>query len=71
MLTTNMAGAALVFAFVAVGGVLVQVILAVLTVHAARKALRPSAGSKAADRLRAHHLAVLRELLNCLRSTRR
>ncbi|MEN8651340.1 hypothetical protein ABCR94_12015 [Streptomyces sp. 21So2-11] len=39
-----------------------------LAVHAARKALGASGGSRSADRLRAHRLAVLRELLNGLKS---
>lgn len=58
-------------ASVVVSGALVRLILAVLAAHAARKALGPSAGSKAADRLRAHRLAVLRALLNGLRAPRR
>lgn len=54
-----------------VSGALVRLVLAALTVHAARKALSASAGSKSADRLRAHRLAVLRALLNGLGSQRR
>ena len=71
MVTTDTVGALWVLAFVASGGVLIQMVLAVLAVYAARKALRPSDGSKAGDRLRAHRLAVLRALLNCLRTPRR
>lgn len=69
MLTTQLAAhAAWVLASVAVSGALVRLILALLAAHAARKALRPSAPSEAADRLRAHRLAVLRALLNGLRT---
>jgi hypothetical protein len=72
MLTTDLAtDASWVLASVAVSGALVRLILAVLAAHAARKALRPSAESKAADRLRAHRLAVLHALLNGLRWPRR
>lgn len=57
-------------ASVVVSGALVRLVLAVLAAHAARKALSPSAGSKAAERLRAHRLAVLRALLSGLRNPR-
>lgn len=65
------ADAAWVLASVLVSGALVRLILAVVAAHAARKALRPSGGSRAADRLRAHRLAVLRAVLNGLRAPRR
>ncbi|WP_314175175.1 hypothetical protein [Streptomyces winkii] len=74
MLTTQMAGdavAAWVLASVVVSGALVRLILALVAAHAARKALGPSDESKAADRLRAHRLAVLRALINGLRAPRR
>lgn len=58
-------------ASVAVSGALVRLVLAALAVHAARKALSPSTGSKSAERLRAHRLAVLRTLLNGLKNNRR
>jgi hypothetical protein len=67
MLTTGMAHTAWALASVALGRTLVRLILGILAVHATRKALGPSAPSKAADRLRAHRLAVLRALLNGLR----
>lgn len=54
-----------------VSGALVRLVLAALAVHATRKALSASAGSKSADRLRAHRLAVLRALLNGLGRHRR
>ncbi|MDJ0460205.1 hypothetical protein [Streptomyces sp. H27-C3] len=68
MLTLTMGAAAWLLASVAVSRALVRLILGVLTAHAARKALGPSAGSQSADRLRAHRLAVLRALLNGLKS---
>ena len=73
MLTTQItaADAAWMLASVVVSGALVGLILAVVAAHAARKALGPSADSTAADRLRAHRLAVLRAVLNGLRSPRR
>lgn len=58
-------------AYVAFSGALARLILTVLAAHAARKALRPSGDSKAAERLRAHRLAVLRALLNVLAAPRR
>jgi hypothetical protein len=58
-------------AYTAASGTLVRLALTVLAAHAARKALRPSRTSKAADRLRAHRLAVLRALLNALATPRR
>jgi hypothetical protein len=69
MLTTDMSDAAWVLGCVAVSSALVRLILAVLAGYAARKALRPSAHLKAADR--AHHLAVLRALLDGLKPPRR
>ncbi|SCK17984.1 hypothetical protein [Streptomyces sp. WMMB 322] len=73
MLTTGMtvADAAWVPASVVVSGALVRLILALVAAHAARKALGPVGGSGAADRLRAHRLAVLRAILNGLRKPRR
>ncbi|QPP08883.1 hypothetical protein G4Z16_23505 [Streptomyces bathyalis] len=73
MLTTQMtaADAVWVLAVVVVSGALVRLILAVVAAHAAGKALEPSADSRAADRLRAHRLAVLRAVLNGLRTPRR
>lgn len=58
-------------AYAAASGSLVRLVLTALAAHAARKALRPSRTSKAADRLRAHRLAVLRALLNALAAPRR
>ena len=70
MLSTDMDHAAWALASVAISGSVVRLILGVLTAHAARKALGPSDGSKATDRLRAHRLAVLRALLAGLRARR-
>ncbi|MGY3684609.1 hypothetical protein [Streptomyces sp. TE33382] len=67
MLSTGMSGAAWLLVAAAVSGPAVRLILGVLTIHATHKALRPTAGSKAADRLRAHRLAVLRALLHSLK----
>jgi hypothetical protein len=69
MLTTETA--AWVMLSIAASSAAVRLILAVLAAHAARKALGTSAESKAAERLRAHRLAVLRALLNGLGAHRR
>ncbi|MBT2511302.1 hypothetical protein J7I98_36895 [Streptomyces sp. ISL-98] len=68
MLTITMGAAAWLLASVAVSGAVVRLILGVLAAYAARKALGPSTGSESADSLRAHRLAVLRALLNGLKS---
>lgn len=57
--------------YAAASGTLVRLVLTALAAHATRKALRLSRTSKAADRLRAHRLAVLRALLNALATPRR
>lgn len=70
MLSMELSQAAWVVAAVLISGALVRLILGVLAIHATRRALRPSGGSKAADRLRAHRLAVLRALLDSLKPPR-
>ncbi|MET9514522.1 hypothetical protein [Streptomyces sp. NPDC002994] len=70
MLTITMGAAAWLLASVAVSSAVVRLMLALLAAYAARKALGPSTGSRSADRLRAHRLAVLRALLNGLRPPR-
>ncbi|WP_328537985.1 hypothetical protein [Streptomyces sp. NBC_00344] len=59
MLTTHLGVAAWSLAAVAVSNGLVRLALGLITAHAARKALAPSAAPEAA-----HRLAVLRALLN-------
>ncbi|MEW2396714.1 hypothetical protein [Streptomyces sp. NPDC046862] len=71
MLNIDIGAVAWVPAAVALTSGLVRLILGVLAAHAARKALSPSDTSEAADRLRAHRLAVLRALLNGLKRPRR
>ncbi|WP_327393583.1 hypothetical protein OG533_39000 [Streptomyces sp. NBC_01186] len=66
MLTTCMAHTVWTLASLAslaFSNALVRLLLGLVTAYATRKALGPSAGSKADDRLRAHRLAVLRALL--------
>lgn len=58
-------------ACVAVCNTVVRLVLGVLAARLARRALGPSADSPAADRLRAHRLAVLRALLAGWRDPRR
>ncbi|MEW1860082.1 MULTISPECIES: hypothetical protein [unclassified Streptomyces] len=66
MLTPAMGAAAWVLAGAAVSGAAVRLLLGLLAAHAARTALRPAAPSESA-----HRLAVLRALLDELRSHRR
>ncbi|MEU8825079.1 hypothetical protein [Streptomyces sp. NPDC048636] len=62
MLVMDMGVAVWALAALAISQGLVRLMLGVLAVHAARKALRPSAARDAA-----HRLAVLRALLNGLK----
>jgi hypothetical protein len=71
MFATGMDLVVWVLAFGVISKALVRLVLALLAAHAARKALRSSPASMAADRLRAHRLAVLRVLVNGLKFPRR
>ncbi len=71
MPTTGMSHVAWALTAIASSSAVARLILVLVTVHAARAALRPTAASKEADRLREHRLAVLQALLNCRRSPRR
>ncbi|MEU6218543.1 hypothetical protein ABZ845_13640 [Streptomyces sp. NPDC047022] len=61
-----------ILASAAASGAAVRLLLGILTVYAARKALghadTPRDDPEAAERLRAHRRSVLRALLNCLRN---
>ena len=71
MFTTGMTHVALALASVVASSAVTRLILVLVTAHAARKALRSSAASKDAHRLREHRLAVLQALLNGLKPPRR